>query len=165
MNRYGANVSPCRVPATMSKKSVSPSSEWTFTFMFLMVATVPLGRPYTKSICSTFPLSMELNALEKSANKSVLQMHTDYADDIPLLVNTPTQSESLLHSLEQAVGGIGLYVNGVKMEYMCVNLLHNNSVLTQDVILKTCQKWWKIDKWWKRESGKSILAVQHDDDI
>ena len=38
-------------------------------------------------------------------------MVTDYADDIALLANTPTQDKSLLHSLEQAAGGIGLYVN------------------------------------------------------
>ena len=30
----------------------------------------------------------------------------DYADDIALLANTPTQVESLLHSLEPAAGGI-----------------------------------------------------------
>ena len=29
INRYGANVSPCSIPATMSKKSVSPSGERT----------------------------------------------------------------------------------------------------------------------------------------
>ena len=34
MNKYGARVSPYRWPATMSNKSVSPSSEWTFTFVF-----------------------------------------------------------------------------------------------------------------------------------
>ena len=31
----------------------------------------------------------------------------DYANDIPLLANTPAQAKSLLHSLEQAAGGIG----------------------------------------------------------
>ena len=30
------------------------------------------------------------------------------ADDIVLSTNTPAQSESLLHSLEQPAGGIGL---------------------------------------------------------
>ena len=34
MNRYGANVSPCRTPATILKKSLSPSGEQTFTFVF-----------------------------------------------------------------------------------------------------------------------------------
>ena len=31
--------------------------------------------------------------------------------DIALLADTPTQAESLLHSLEQAAAGIGLHVN------------------------------------------------------
>ena len=35
----------------------------------------------------------------------------DYADDIALLVNTPDQAESLLHSLEQTAGDIGLYLS------------------------------------------------------
>ena len=47
--------------------------------------------------------------------------NADYADDIVLLTNTPTQAKSLLHSLEQAVGGIGLHVNAGKMEYICFN--------------------------------------------
>ena len=42
-----------------------------------------------------------------------------YADDITLLANAPTQSETLLHSVEQAAGNIGVYVNAHKMEYMC----------------------------------------------
>ena len=33
----------------------------------------------------------------------------------------PTQAESLLHSLEQATGGIGLHLNADKTEYMCFN--------------------------------------------
>ena len=36
---------------------------------------------------------------------------TDYADDIAILANTPNQGETLLHSLERAAAGIGLYVN------------------------------------------------------
>ena len=45
----------------------------------------------------------------------------DCANDIALLVNTPTQAETLLHSLEQAATGIGLHVNADKTEYMCFN--------------------------------------------
>ena len=45
----------------------------------------------------------------------------DYADDIVLLANTPIQAESLLNSLEQAAGAIGLHVNVDKKEYMCFN--------------------------------------------
>ena len=33
----------------------------------------------------------------------------DYADDIVILANTPNQAETLLHSLERAAAGIGLY--------------------------------------------------------
>ena len=35
----------------------------------------------------------------------------DYADDLAFLVNTPAQAESLLHSLKQTAGDIGVCVN------------------------------------------------------
>ena len=38
----------------------------------------------------------------------------DYADDIAILANTPDQAETLLHSLERASAGIGLYGNTQK---------------------------------------------------
>ena len=43
------------------------------------------------------------------------------ANDIELLENAPTQAESLLHSLEQAAGGIVLHMNADKTEHMCFN--------------------------------------------
>ena len=45
----------------------------------------------------------------------------DYADDIAILANMLNQAETLLHSLERAVVGIGLHVNAHKIEYMCFN--------------------------------------------
>ena len=42
-----------------------------------------------------------------------------YADDLAHLANTLAQAESLLHSLEQAAGDIGLHVNANKIEFMC----------------------------------------------
>ena len=39
----------------------------------------------------------------------------DYANDQVLLTNTPVQAESLLRRLEQATGGISLYVNANKI--------------------------------------------------
>ena len=48
-------------------------------------------------------------------------INADNADDIALLANAPTQAETLLYSLEQAVAGIGLHVNAHKTEYMCFN--------------------------------------------
>ena len=44
----------------------------------------------------------------------------DYADDIALLTNVPTETETLLHSLERAATGIHR-VNAHKTEYMCFN--------------------------------------------
>ena len=54
---------------------------------------------------------------------------TDYADDIAILANTPNQAETILHSLEQAVAGIGLNVNAHKTEYMCFNQTGDISTL------------------------------------
>ncbi len=63
IKRYGASVSPCSTPATMSNYSVSPSGERTFTFVFLLriiiAAMVSFGRPYASRISSIFPLWME----------------------------------------------------------------------------------------------------------
>ena len=42
----------------------------------------------------------------------------DYADDLVLLADMHTQVDSLLHSLEQAEGGIGLYLNVNKKEHV-----------------------------------------------
>ena len=53
----------------------------------------------------------------------------DYADDIAILANTPDQAETLLHSLERAAAGIGLYVNAHKTEYMCYNQTGDISTL------------------------------------
>ena len=44
--------------------------------------------------------------------------NTDYADDLALLTNTVAKAECFLHTLEQAVGGIGLYMNANKPEFM-----------------------------------------------
>ena len=67
-------------------------------------------------------MALELKKKKKARNMQhslKLLRIQDYADDIALLTNTPTQAESLLHNLEQAAGGIGLHVNADKMEYMC----------------------------------------------
>ena len=67
--------------------------------------------------------------LKKARSRRYPAQTTDanYADDITLLANTPTQAESLLHNLEQAAGGIGLHVNAGKTEYMCFNQKGNIS--------------------------------------
>ena len=61
--------------------------------------------------------------LAKERRRYLTQIITDadYANDIVLWANTPTQAKTMLHSLEWAAGGIGLHVNAHKMEYMCFN--------------------------------------------
>ena len=47
--------------------------------------------------------------------------NADYADDLALHANTPIQAEFLLHNLERAARGIGLYVSSNKTEFMRFN--------------------------------------------
>ena len=56
-------------------------------------------------------------------------MNTDYADDRVLLANSPTRAESMLQSLKQEAGAIGLFVNADKTEDMCFNEKGNISTL------------------------------------
>ena len=53
----------------------------------------------------------------------------DYADDIALLPNMPTQTKPLLHSLEGAAADIGPHVNADKTEYVCFNQIGDISTL------------------------------------
>ena len=53
----------------------------------------------------------------------------DYADEVAILANTPNQAETVLHSMEEAVAGIGLPVNAYKTEYMCFNQTGDISTL------------------------------------
>ena len=77
----------------------------------------------------------------------------DYADDIALLANTLSQGESLLYSLERAVGGICLSVNANKTEYMCFNQRDNISTLNGGP-LKLVDKFTKL--------GSSISSIKND---
>ena len=43
----------------------------------------------------------------------------DNANDLGLLTNTLDQADSVLHSLEQAEGGIGLHMNTNKIQFIC----------------------------------------------
>ena len=53
----------------------------------------------------------------------------NYANDITILANAPAQAETLLHYLEWAAAGIGLYFNAHKAEYMCFNQTGDISTL------------------------------------
>ena len=73
---------------------------------------------------------MALHQKRQGADDTLLETITDadYADNIALLANTPTQAESFLHSLEQAAGGISLNINADKTEYMCFNKKETSSL-------------------------------------
>ena len=55
----------------------------------------------------------------KNIQLKLFVIDTVYADDLMLLTNTPSQAESQLHFLKQAVRGIGFCVNANKTEFLC----------------------------------------------
>ena len=83
---------------------------------------------YLFIICQDYVLRTSIDlikenalTLEKSRSRRNLT-DADYADNIALLINTPAQADSQLHSLEEITGtGKGLHVNGDKMENVCLN--------------------------------------------
>ena len=112
------------------------------TEYFDIVAGVLQGdtlAPYLFIICLDYVLRTSIdkikeNGFELTKKRSRRYPATtitdaDYVDDIAILVNTPDQAETLLHSLERAVASIGLYVNAHKTEYMCYNQTGDISTL------------------------------------
>ena len=79
----------------------------------------------------------------------------DYAEDIAILANVPTQAETLLHSLERGFAGIGLHVNARKTEYMCFNQTGDISALNSSS-LKLVDKFTYL--------GISVLSTETDID-
>ena len=104
------------------------------TKYFDIVARVLQGdtlAPYLFIICLDYILRTSIDKIRENGfeltKKRSRRYHektitdADYTDDIAILANTLDQAETLLHSLEQAAAGIGLYVNAHKKEYMCYN--------------------------------------------
>ena len=87
--------------------------------------------PYLFIICLDYMLRISIDKMKDNGFKLTKERSRryptqtitdmDYAKDIALLANTPAQTETLLHSLEQAAASIGLHVNAHKTEYMCFN--------------------------------------------
>ena len=98
----------------------------------------PLG-PYLFIICLDYVLGTSVDKIRENGFELTKKRSrrypaktitdADYADDIAILANTPDQAETLLHSLERAAAGIGLYVNAHKTEYMCYNQTGDISTL------------------------------------
>ena len=62
----------------------------------------------------------------------------DYANDITIRANAPSQGRTMLHSLERATASIGLHVNVHKTEYMCFN--QTGDIFTLNETLKLIDK-------------------------
>ena len=118
---------------------VSPDGD---TEYFDIVAGVLQGdtlAPYLFIICLDYILRTSIDKIrengfelmKKRSRRYLAKTITDadYADDIAILANTPDLAETLLHSLERAAAGIGLYVNAHKTEYMCYNQTGDISTL------------------------------------
>ena len=84
--------------------------------------------PYLVIICLDYVLRRSIDKIKENGFKLTKERSrrypaktitdAEYADDTALLVNAPTQAETLLHSLERASAGIGLHVNAHKTEYI-----------------------------------------------
>ena len=95
--------------------------------------------PYLFIICLDYMLRTSIDKIKENSFKLTKERNrrypaktitdTDYANDIALLANAPTQAETLQHSLGQATAGIGHHVNTHKTEYKCFNQTGNISTL------------------------------------
>ena len=94
-------------------------------YLFIICLDYVLGTLIDKIRENDFELTKKRS--RRYSTKTIID--TDYADDIAILANTPNQAETLLHSLERAAAGIGLYVNAHKTEYMCYNQTGDISTL------------------------------------
>ena len=82
--------------------------------------------PYFFIICQDYMLRTSIDKIKENGFELTKKRSrrypaktvtdADYADDIAVLVNTPTEAEKLLHSLERAAAGIGFHVNAHKTE-------------------------------------------------
>ena len=111
------------------------------TEYFDMVAGILQGdtlAPYLFIICLDYVLRTSIDKIRENGFELTKKSRrypaktitdTDYAYDIAILANTPDQAETLMHSLERAAAGIGLYVNAHKTEYMCYNQTGDISTL------------------------------------
>ena len=115
----------------MKVKVCSPDGDTEYFDVVAGVLQRDTWAPYLFIICLDYVFRISIDKMKDNGFKLTKERSrryhaqtitdADYADDLALLANTPTQAESLLHSLERAAARIGLHVNADKTEYMCFN--------------------------------------------
>ena len=89
--------------------------------------------PFLFLICLDFQLWMPIDLIKgnvyiikKARNRwypTETIANAGCADDVAHFANTSAQSKSLLHSLEQAAGDIGLYINSDKSLHVLIQMV------------------------------------------
>ena len=133
---------------------------------FNIVAGVLQGEtlaPYLFIICQDYVLKTSIDKIKENGYELTKKRRypaktittADYTDDIVIMVNTPNQAETLLHSLERATAGIDPYVNAHEAEYMCFNQTSYISTL-EGTSLKLVEKFAYL--------GSSVSSTEKDID-
>ena len=109
----------------------SPDGDKDYSDIVASVLEGDILAPCLFIICLNYVLRTSINKMNENGFKLTQERSrkypaqtisdVDFADDIALLANTPTQAESLLHSLERAAAGIGLHDKAHKTDYLCFN--------------------------------------------
>ena len=100
---------------------VTPTSTtcWSFVRRYFSTISVSLDYNLQMSIGQIKENRFTLKKTRSRQYPTETMTDAEYADNQALLINTLTQAESSLHSLEEAAGGIDLYMNSDKTELMC----------------------------------------------
>ena len=118
--------------------------------------------PYLFIICQDYVLTTSIDKMKDKfqASKGKKQniprttiKDADYADDITLQENTPSQAKALQYSLERGGTGISLHVSANETEYVCVNQRSDFSTLNGNS-LKLVDKFIYL--------GKSVSSIEAD---
>ena len=145
-------------------KVCSPDGDTEYFDIVVLLLQGDMLTPYFFIICLDYVLRTSNDKIRENSfvlNEKSSRYPTktitdaDYADDIALLVNTPNQAETLLHSLERAAAGIGLHANANKTEYMCYNQTGDISTLDR-TSLKLVDKFTYL--------GSSVSSTEKDID-
>ena len=137
------------------------------TDYFDIVAGVLQGdtlAPYLFIICLNYVLRTPIDKMKENGFKLTKERSrrypaqtitdADYANDIALLANAPTQAETLLHNLEWAAAtGIGLHVNAHKTKYICL-------IQKGDISTLNCSSPKLVDKF--TYQGSSVSSTETD---